>query len=78
MRIPLLCLALCGCFRNPATGKLQLTATEKLDLKSYLDAGGAILFDSAGGSPDTARDFEDILTELYPQSTWTALPADHQ
>jgi hypothetical protein len=46
-------------------------------LKRYLDGGGLVIFDAAGGSVEAAASFEALLAGLYPNAKLTPLPADH-
>lgn len=60
-----------------ATGQLKLNYAQQKALKSYLDQGGLLLFDAAGGSPEATVSFDALMAQLYPQATSTVLPADH-
>jgi hypothetical protein len=60
------------------TRSLQFDESEKARLRKYIDGGGVLLFDAAGGSPEAAASFEPLLRELYPYHvTIEPLPLDH-
>ncbi|CAN5328337.1 hypothetical protein BH09PLA1_BH09PLA1_13370 [soil metagenome] len=60
-----------------AAEKFDLTASEREALKAYLDKGGALLFDAAGGSPEAAVAFEAMMAALYPGVKPVPLSIDH-
>jgi hypothetical protein len=47
-----------------ATGKLKLKDAERAELKSFLDSGGTLLVDAAGGNPEAAAALEAEVTSL--------------
>lgn len=47
------------------TNKLELSAEEKTALKEFVDAGGKILFDSAGGSAKFYDSSQKIVDEIW-------------
>jgi len=60
------------------TRSLQFDESDKARLRQYIDGGGVLLFDAAGGSPEAAASFEPLLRELYPYHvTIEPLPLDH-
>ncbi len=62
--------------RLSGTGELDFTPEQIGKLKSYLEAGGTLLVDSAGGSETFSRSFRRILPQLS-QIAPVALPANH-
>jgi hypothetical protein len=60
-----------------ATSQLKLTDPQQKALKGWLDKGGLLLFDAAGGSPEATVSFDALMAQLYPQATSTTLPPDH-
>jgi hypothetical protein len=60
-----------------ATGTFDLTAAQRAVLKSYLDSGGLVLFDAAGGSTEAFVSFQAMMASIYPQVKSTPLPIDH-
>ena len=51
------------------TGKLELTAAQKAGIKAWLDAGGTLLVDAAGGNEAFAESAEAALLEICEQKT---------
>lgn len=49
-----------------ATAKFTLKPAEKAALKEYIDKGGTLLFDAAGGATEATVAFEALMAELYP------------
>lgn len=60
-----------------ATGPVELSTTAMANLRKYLDGGGFLLFDAAGGSATAATSFEALLAQLYPEGKLQRLPMDH-
>lgn len=60
-----------------AVGAFELTADDIAGLKRYLDAGGLLLFDAAGGSATAYGAFADVIRQAYPDATVSPLPLDH-
>jgi hypothetical protein len=54
-----------------------LTREQIAALKRYLDGGGLLLFDSAGGSEAGQLAFENVMQQMYPNAKLDPLPADH-
>jgi hypothetical protein len=50
---------------------------ERRELRRYLDAGGFLLADAAGGATSGAVAIERLLAQLYPAQKLAPLPADH-
>jgi hypothetical protein len=59
------------------TTALKLSAEQLAALKKYLDNGGLLFFDAAGGSAEAAASMQAILASLYPAGTNDPLPIDH-
>jgi hypothetical protein len=62
---------LCG------TDKIKFDAGSELKLKNFVEGGGTLIIDSAGGSSDFATAIEKELTTIFPGKDLTALPRDH-
>ena len=60
-----------------ATKSVQLPLDAKNAIRRYLDAGGLLLLDAAGGSSEAAGSFEGLLRGLYPDVAIAPLPLDH-
>jgi hypothetical protein len=60
-----------------ATGRIKLSAPEQAALEKYLDHGGLLFFDAAGGSPEAAASIQAILAGIYPAASNDPLPIDH-
>ncbi len=60
-----------------ATAGFALSDAERDELKRYLDAGGTLLFDAAGGDFAAAASFEREMRRLYPDSRFEPLRRDH-
>ncbi|MBC8105743.1 MAG: DUF4159 domain-containing protein [Anaerolineae bacterium] len=60
-----------------STGKFDLKAQEREALKSYIDKGGTLLFDAAGGSTEATAAFEALMAALYPGVQPAPLSIDH-
>ena len=59
------------------TQSVNLTADAKSSLRRYIDSGGLLLLDAAGGSTEAAGSFDVLLRELYPTVTIAPLPLEH-
>lgn len=71
---------------EPITAKIaHLTGTEPLDLnadqksaiKTFIEGGGTLVIDAAGGSSAFASSAEALLNELFPDAKLELLPWDH-
>lgn len=60
-----------------SASSFTLTPEQQAGLKRYLDSGGLLLFDAAGGVPERAADVETLLAQLYPGAQPLTLPPDH-
>lgn len=60
-----------------AAGDFSVSATMKSELREYLNSGGTLLFDAAGGSGEATAAFEKLMTELYPAAKPERIPIDH-
>jgi hypothetical protein len=58
------------------TQKLALTASQIAQLRKYLNSGGMLFADTAGGHRAFASSFVDIVNKLYPHTPLAPLPAD--
>lgn len=58
-------------------GRVVLTAPQSASLKRFLDAGGILLADAAGGNPEFTDTFLRTLQGLYPGVGPVPLPKDH-
>jgi hypothetical protein len=56
------------------TTTLRLSGAQLLDLKGYIDRGGTLIVDAAGGSAAFAQSVETLLTGIYPQGLGNPLP----
>lgn len=59
------------------TRSIQLSTGTKLALKKYIDGGGLLLLDAAGGSQEAAGSFEPLLREIDSTISVSPLPLDH-
>jgi hypothetical protein len=59
------------------TDALALDTEAKQQLRSFIDAGGRLVIDAAGGSSTFAASAETLLGELLPDAPLRPLPADH-
>jgi hypothetical protein len=59
-----------------ATQSLQLSPLQKSGLRTYLDKGGFLILDAAGGSAEAAGSFDEFLKDLYPSVAIAPLPLD--
>jgi hypothetical protein len=58
------------------TARFQLTTLESQKLAEFLNKGGVLLADAAGGSDAFAESFKLVLMRLFPQADLQALPPD--
>ena len=59
------------------TAAIKLSAQEQAALKQYIDHGGLLFFDAAGGSPEAAASIQALLASMYPAAQNEPLPIDH-
>jgi hypothetical protein len=59
------------------TGTIRLSINEQSALRQYLDHGGLLFFDAAGGSAEAATSIQAILAGMYPTARNEPLPIDH-
>ncbi len=50
------------------TGQFRLSDTERGELKSFIDSGGLLIVDAAGGAATFTESLENELKELFPRS----------
>jgi hypothetical protein len=60
-----------------AAEKFDLKPTERAVLKEYIDRGGTLLFDAAGGSTEATASFEAMMAALYPGVQPNIISTDH-
>jgi hypothetical protein len=60
-----------------AAGAFTLTSGQSAKLKSFLDSGGLLFFDAAGGSSSAATSMRDLLQAMYPNAKLEPLPLEH-
>ncbi len=60
-----------------STHAFTLPDETRAAIKSYMDNGGLLLFDAAGGDEAASASFESIMMALYPRATIETLAADH-
>ncbi len=60
-----------------STDAFKLYDEQVQRLRTYLDHGGLLLADAAGGSSTAAASIEDLLRSLYPAGKLEPLPFDH-
>jgi hypothetical protein len=60
-----------------ATNSFELSDVQQHALRDYLDNGGLLVFDAAGGSTSAQISFETLMDKLYPGQKFTPLPIDH-
>ncbi len=56
----------CPLLHMLGTGKFALTASQVADLKSYLNAGGMLFGEAAGGDLDFTNSFSALVQQLFP------------
>jgi len=59
------------------TTKVTFTDDEAVALKAYLDAGGMLFADAAGGNTDFAASCKELFKKVYPKEDLSLLPPDH-
>jgi hypothetical protein len=59
------------------TSTIRLSAKEQNALRNYIDHGGLLFFDAAGGSAEAADSIQAILAGMYPNSLNQPLQVDH-
>jgi hypothetical protein len=59
------------------TARTTFTQSDAAALKSYLDHGGTLFAEAAGGSPEFAASLQQLLKEIYPDAPLAPLPPDH-
>jgi len=57
------------------TGRLGLTDAEKQALKAFVESGGTLIMDAAGGSEAFTQSAMELLTELFGRDSLGRLPA---
>lgn len=60
-----------------AVQSLQLAPSLKDALRGYLNSGGLLLLDAAGGTAEASGSFDPLLRELFPTVKIEPLPLDH-
>ncbi len=60
-----------------ATNSFELSQTQQNVLKKYLDGGGLLVFDAAGGSTAAQISFETLLAKMYPAEKLKPLDINH-
>jgi hypothetical protein len=59
------------------TTRVFFTPDDALKLKAYLDAGGLLFADAAGGSAEFAESVKELLKNVYPEAGLAPLPLTH-
>lgn len=59
------------------TNAVQLTDDARADLKAFVDSGGVLIVDAAGGNPEFAARMRDELNRFFPGKSPVPLPASH-
>jgi hypothetical protein len=60
--------ARCPVAHLTGTGKLKFDDAVRKELRAYIDAGGTLIIDAAGGSSDFAQTIDDFLPKLVPEA----------
>lgn len=60
-----------------ATKAVQMSPEMKQMIKRYIDDGGLLVMDAAGGSPEAGGSFDLFLRELYPNVLFGNMKLDH-
>jgi hypothetical protein len=60
-----------------ATNTFELSDVQQRVVKAYLDGGGVLFFDAAGGSTPAQLSFETTMAKMYPNEKFKLLPIDH-
>ena len=56
----------------------QITAEEQQELKDFIEAGGTLLIDAAGGSSEFATSAEQLIKTLYPDDELKRVEPEHK
>ncbi|MCS7032829.1 MAG: DUF4159 domain-containing protein [Phycisphaerae bacterium] len=59
------------------TGPLEWSTEQVVKLREWLNSGGLLLCDAAGGSPLAAEGMEQALRQIFPEGKLELLPPDH-
>ncbi len=59
------------------TAEFTLSKEDVAALRAYLDGGGMLLADAAGGSEAFGKALRELAAELYPDTALTPLPLNH-
>jgi hypothetical protein len=59
------------------TSTLRLSTEMENTLRAYVDGGGLLLIDAAGGSPEASGSFDLALRHIFPNVIVAPLPLDH-
>ena len=59
------------------TGPIALSEAGKAELKKYIEEGGTLIMDAAGGSSEFGFRAGTLLQEMYPEAQLTVLKPDH-
>ena len=59
------------------TGPIELSEAGKAELKKYIDGGGTLVLDAAGGSSEFGFRAGTLLQDMYPNTQLTLLKPDH-
>jgi hypothetical protein len=60
-----------------STGPIEWNTTQENALKAYLDEGGLLLFDAAGGSVAASVSMDALIARLYPDALVERLADNH-
>jgi hypothetical protein len=59
------------------TGEYKFTDAQAAELKKFVDGGGTLIVDAAGGNSPFATSVETLLSKMYPDHKLQMLPPDH-
>jgi len=59
------------------TATLKLDDAARTELRKFIEGGGLLFVDAAGGSSDFADSARGELADIVPNGQWAKLPADH-